>query len=91
MPCWVVYQDTTESSTLETKRPATSGRLTVDWPGRDGWSGTGMIPPRTRHFYPYWTEAAVDWNDRLAPRLCEAKRGMEIVRASASGTAVPAP
>ena len=45
MPCWVVYQDTTESSTLETKRPATSGRLTVDWPALDGRSGTGMIPP----------------------------------------------
>jgi Peptidase family S41 len=25
-----------------------------------------------RHFYPYWTEAAVDWNARLTPRLVEA-------------------
>jgi hypothetical protein len=25
-----------------------------------------------RHFYPYWTEAAVDWDSRLAPRLTEA-------------------
>jgi hypothetical protein len=25
-----------------------------------------------RHFYPYWTEAAVDWNSRLKPRLTEA-------------------
>src|SRR5512135_1071445 len=45
MPCCVVYQDTTESRTLETKRHATSGRLTADWPAPDARSGMGMAPP----------------------------------------------
>jgi hypothetical protein len=40
-----VYQDTTESRTLETKRQATSGRLTAARPALDGWSGTGIDPP----------------------------------------------
>jgi C-terminal processing protease CtpA/Prc len=26
-----------------------------------------------RHFYPYWTEAGVDWESRLAPRLEQAR------------------
>ena len=43
MPCCVVYQDTTESRTLETKRHATSGRLTAAWTDarRLQWHGHG--------------------------------------------------